>query len=187
MNTASNARRILQALDERLTADVELTLYGRAALHLGFPDPPSEFALSMDIDVILWVGQAQALAEATNFWQAIEETNQQFATEGLYVSHLFEETQVILRPNWRAERVRLAGDWSRLSLWRLGDLDLLLSKLMRDDPQDLRDALFIVGSSRITESAIHPAITEARIPDIPEIKEQFAVCCEKLLRSLRAA
>ena len=67
MNGASNAHRILTALGARLNADVELTLYGRAALHLGFPNPPAEFALSSDVDAVLWIGQAQALADQTNF------------------------------------------------------------------------------------------------------------------------
>jgi len=38
-----NAMIILDALDEYLEAGVELTLYGRAALQLGFPDPREEY------------------------------------------------------------------------------------------------------------------------------------------------
>jgi hypothetical protein len=58
----SNAERILRALDSHLNQVVELTLYGRAALQLGFPNPPEEYARSHDVDVVLWLGQAEELA-----------------------------------------------------------------------------------------------------------------------------
>ena len=64
-----------------------------AALSLGFESPPEEFGQSMDVDAILALGQAEALLESGNFWQAIEETNQILAESGLYVSHLFVETK----------------------------------------------------------------------------------------------
>ena len=83
----SNARRILDGLDARLEQDVELTLYGRAALHLGFDNAPEEFAWSKDVDAVLWLGQAEELAERTGFWDAtsdqdaIERCMQIFATD----------------------------------------------------------------------------------------------------------
>ena len=67
----NNAECILSALDDKLNTAVELTLYGRAALVLGFKDAPEEFAQSKDIDAILWIGQADELARTTNFWEAI--------------------------------------------------------------------------------------------------------------------
>jgi len=185
MNASDNARRILATLDAHLTAPVELTLYGRAALHLGLPNPPAEFALSFDVDAVLWMGQAQQLAEHTNFWEAVEQTNRELAEAGLYVSHLFEETQVILRPSWREARKRISGDWRYLSLWRLGDLDLLLSKLMRDDPQDMQDALFIARAARLDDATISGAFAEARVPTIAELQEQFAICRQKFLARWR--
>ena len=184
MNAESNARRILSAIDSRLNQKVELTLYGRAAIHLGFPQAPTEFALSLDVDAVLWVGQAQELADRTNFWEAVEDTNASLAPQGLYVSHLFEESQVILRPCWRAERVRLQGAWKQLELWRLGDVDLFLSKLMRRDPQDLSDALFIARASGLTKAAIQKALEEARVPEVAEIHEQFALCSKEILERL---
>lgn len=71
----TNAELLLQSLDERLNEPVELTLYERAALHLGFPNPPAEYALSRDVDAVLWIGQAEHLAENGNFWDAIEEVS----------------------------------------------------------------------------------------------------------------
>ena len=89
----THAEKLLAAVDERLDASVELTLYGRAALHLGFPNPPPEYAMSRDVDAVMWLGQAEELAERTNFWDVIEEVNALFADQELYISHFFEESQ----------------------------------------------------------------------------------------------
>jgi hypothetical protein len=180
----TNAERILHSLDTRLNAPVELTLYGRAALHMGFANPPAEYALSQDVDAVLWQSQSMELSAATNFWEAIDEVNQELAESGLYVSHLFAEDQVILRPVWRAQRVPIAGPWKKLKLSRLSDLDLLLSKLMRDDPIDLADATFIVRAGRLTRAQIEDAIRHARVPAIPEIQDNFLVAQKKLLSRL---
>jgi hypothetical protein len=66
-----------------LTKRVELTLYGRAALHLGFPQAPPEHAMSRDVDAVLWLGQAEELQEKTNFWEAIERVNQELSDQEL--------------------------------------------------------------------------------------------------------
>jgi hypothetical protein len=177
----TNAGLLLQAVDERLDEDVELTLYGRAALHLGFPNPPAEYALSRDVDAVLWIGQAEALAESGNFWPAIEDVNRLFSDQELYISHFFEETQVILTPDWRSQRIPIRGDWRRLRISRLGNEDLFLSKLMRDDPIDRTDAQFIIRAAPLSEAQIRAAIRNARVPPIPEIQEQFDRCAKRFL------
>jgi len=128
---------------------VELTLYGRAAFILGFEDAPKEFARSKDIDAVLWVGQADELARTTNFWEAVEEVNREFRDQELYISHLFEEDQVVLTREWRQQRSRVNGSWNKLMVYRLGDADLFLSRLMRNDPQDIADASFVVNRARV--------------------------------------
>jgi hypothetical protein len=177
----TNAEEILRALDASLNAPVELTLYGRAALLLGFADPPAEYARSQDVDAVLWLGQAEELAQRTNFWEATAALNERLATRGLYLSHLFTEDQVILRPNWRAHRVPLPGRWRQLTLQRLGDVDLLLSKLMRDDPLDQQDARFIISQAGLSVAQIQAALAQARVPAIPELQEQFALAARRLL------
>lgn len=177
----TNAERILASLDAKLDAPVELTLYGRAALLLGFQNPPSEFALSRDVDAVMWMGQAEELAEKTNFWEAIEEVNREFRDQELYISHFFEEDQVILTPNWKEQRSRITGPWSRLTLYRLGDVDLFLSKLMRDDALDFADATFIAQRAGLTTEHIRQAAESARVPQIAEIEEQFAICLSRFL------
>ena len=177
----TNAERILASLDAKLNASVELTLYGRAALLLGFADAPQEYALSRDVDAVMWLGQAEELAESTNFWEAIEEVNREFRDQELYISHFFEEDQVVLTPEWKSQRVPIAGAWTRLRLYRLGDVDLFLSKLMRDDPIDFADAKFIAERAGFDKEAIQKAIERARVPLIPEIEEQFKICSRRFL------
>jgi hypothetical protein len=181
MNSFTNARRILDTLDQLLDSRVELTLYGRAALHLGLPNAPEEVAYSRDVDAVLYMGQAEELAETTNFWEALEKTNETLAADGLYISHLFEESQVILRPVWRQERASISGPWTKLRVFRLSDPDLLLSKLMRDDPQDLRDALTIASARPMSLIEIESALEQAVVPPLAEIEEQFVICRRKFL------
>lgn len=182
----SHARDILQVLDEKLNSPVELTLYGRAALQLGFDPPLEEHALSRDVDAVLWLGQAEELKERTNFWEAVEAVNRELAERELYVSHFFTEDQVILQPDWKEHRVRIPGPWRHLDLYRLGNLDLLLTKLMRDDPLDRKDALFIVARSGLRAGDIETALHRARVPETPEIQEQFRDATRKLLEALRS-
>jgi hypothetical protein len=181
----NNAQRILSALDAKLNKPVELTLYGKAAFVLGFKNTPKEFARSKDIDAILWIGQADELARTTNFWEAVEEVNRTFRDQELYISHLFEENQVVLTPGWKDQRARINGTWKKLKVYRLGDVDLFLSKLMRNDPQDIADAKFVVGRAGWNQGTIARIISLARVPDIPEIREQFFICAAHFLRPKR--
>lgn len=181
----NNAKRILTALNSKLNSCVELTLYGRAALFLGFENLPQEYALSRDVDAVFWKGQAETLLETTNFWEAVNEVNMELADQDLYISHFFEDSQIILRPNWREQRVKINRPWHNLNLYRLGDIDLLLSKLMRDDPIDLEDALFIYEHANLDMEILKLSLQEARIPDIPEIKEQFELASQRFLETLK--
>ncbi len=178
------AERILNELDGLLDSDVELILYGRAAFVLGFPDPPVQFSQSSDVDAVLWIGQAEELAERTNFWEALETTNRNLEAEGFYMSHLFEETQVILTADWRENRQKIEGPWRHLKLSRLSDEDLLLSKLMRDDPQDRHDALFIVRWRGWSGEVLGKILDRAVIPDLRELREEYRNASASLLRLL---
>ncbi len=179
----TNAEQILRSLDSKLNAAVDLTLYGRAAIVLGFKNSPPESALSHDVDAVFWLGQTEELLQSSNFWTAVEAVNRELAGQELYISHFFEENQVILRPDWRSHRVRIQGGWIHLVVHRLGDIDLFLSKLMRDDSLDLADARFIVERAGLTDEQVRAAIASARVPDVPEIREQFEICTRRFLGS----
>ncbi len=84
-----------------------------------------------------------------------------------------------------AERIlTLLDDKKHLDLCRLGDADLLLSKLMRDDPIDQADACFIVQQAGFSPEAVRQILSQARVPDVPEIQEQFTLCSGKLLTAM---
>ena len=159
----NNAEMILTSLDRKLDARIELTLYGRAALVLGFDRSPVEYALSRDVDAVLWKGQAEMLLETTNFWEAVNQVNHELSDQELYISHFFEEDQVILRQDWQIHRVKVERSWHHLDLYRLGDIDLLLSKLMRDDPIDREDALFIYEQGRLDVATVTQALPERNL------------------------
>lgn len=177
----SNAEQILQALDEQLTGPVDLTLYGRAALQLGFTPARPEFAYSLDVDVVLWMGQADELLVHSNLWEAVERVNHQLAQSRLYISHFFEENQVILTKAWRANRIPLDGPWEKLRLHRLANEDLFLSKCMRADPLDLADARYIWRQSGWSRDDVRRIFLKAQVPDIPELAAEFECCQAKLL------
>lgn len=63
----NNPLRILQTLDRHLTKPAEITIFGRAALALGFPNSPAAFATTHDVDAILPLG-----------WLAAEDQNLDF-------------------------------------------------------------------------------------------------------------
>ncbi len=49
----ANPERLLLALDQSLDHRVQLIIYGRNALWLGFDDPPAVAAATFDVDAIV--------------------------------------------------------------------------------------------------------------------------------------
>jgi hypothetical protein len=172
----SHAETILQTLDRHLTIPVPLILYGRAALALGFNPPLPAAALSLDVDVILTVAQSAELDNCPAFWEALDAANTELQNAGLYLTHLFEESQVILRPEWKEHLAALPlSGLKKLQLFRPHALDLLLTKMMRGaDPQDMEDAGFIIRSASLTQRDVETAIRQARLPEVSEIRDAFA-------------
>ena len=139
-----NPSLILRTLDARLDHPVRLVLYGRAALQLGFSDPPSETAESKDVDAIIPLGDLDSLSADENFWDAQEATNLGLRPKGLYITHLFRADQVFLRRDWEQHLVAITRPPTRcLPLLRPATLDLILTKMMRGDaPQKIRSTTF---------------------------------------------
>jgi len=96
----SNPRRILQTLDKHLTAEVELNLFGRAAIGLGYSRANAAFHSTSDVDGILPLAWLEPSESHEDFWQAIQSANAELEPDGLYLTHLFRETDVILQPDW---------------------------------------------------------------------------------------
>ena len=172
----SNAARILTVLDGLLTRDASLIIYGRAAIALGFENPPPATLRSLDVDALLSTSYETAFADTPEFWEAQEELNRILQDEGLYMTHIFPADMVFLRPQWESEIVpTLRPTLKYLRLFRPATLDLLLTKMMRgNDEQDMQDIDFLIRHDRLTQSQIEGAFAEAVIPDNQELRDAFA-------------
>jgi hypothetical protein len=177
----NNPLRILQALDRHLTAPTELTLFGRAALALGYPNSPAAFGATSDVDAILPLAWLEAADENLGFWEAQQRTNAELAAEGLYLTHLFRELEVILTPDWLSHRVRVPAELARLTLFRPSTLDLILTKMARGDENDLADIRFLLQQEPLTAEQLSAAFERTRVPDVAEIRELFRGAQPKVL------
>jgi len=177
----SNPLQILQTLDRHLTAPFTLYVYGRSALALGFADAPADFHATMDVDAILPARDLRALEANEDFWLAQDRVNRELGDTGLYFTHLFEDRQVILTPDWLEQTVVLDKfDFTRLRLHRPSTADLVLTKLMRVDPQDRDDIRFLLKQPDMAPGQLDSALLVARVPDVAEIREAFRINCDWL-------
>lgn len=177
----NNPLRILQTLDRQLTAPAELTLFGRAALALGYAPAPATFATTQDVDAILPIPWLAAGDENLDFWEAQQRTNAELESEGLYLTHLFRELEVILTPDWLSFRARIPLELQRLVVFRPATLDLLLTKMARGDEDDLADIRFLLSREPLTADQLRAAFVRARIPDVPEMQAIFLATQPKVL------
>jgi hypothetical protein len=172
----NNPAEILLTLDGELDHEVSLVLYGRAALCLGFHQSPPAFQATQDVDAIISMAQLSVLTNDLQFWEAIDRTNHILSPKGLYITHLFAEDQVFLRPEWEnfITPIHIPG-LRHLKLFRPHALDLVLTKMMRgNDALDLDDIRFLANSENITMTEVEHAFSTVRIPeDIPEFTEAF--------------
>jgi len=170
-----NPSRILAALDRHLHAPFTLYVYGRSALALGYSAAPAAYRATMDVDAILPARELAAIEANEDFWQAQEQTNLELGDTGLYFTPLFEERQVILTPDWLEKTVALSGlGFRHLALRRPATADLVLTKMMRVDPQDREDIRFLTWQSDVTVEKVKNAVEQAILPDVVEIRQAFA-------------
>ena len=173
---ANNPVEILHTLDQQLDHEVKLVLYGRAALSLGFDHAPSHFQATQDVDAIISLSQLPVLTNDEQFWQSIERTNELLSPKGLYITHLFAEDQVFLRPEWEHCIVSIQSIKTNfLKLFRPHVIDLILTKMMRgNDALDIEDIRFLATTEKITVQEMDAAFASVRLPeDIPELNDAF--------------
>lgn len=173
--TNDNPTEVLLALDRELDHEVNLVLYGRAALCLGFSDAPMEFGTTQDVDGIIRLSQLPVLMEDNGFWEAQERANLLLEPLGLYITHLFSEDQVFLRPEWEQHLVPvLRPETCWLRLFRPHAVDLILTKMMLgNDAQDMDDVAFLVRKSSVTRAEMEVAFQQVRMPDLHELRDAF--------------
>lgn len=177
----NNPLHILQTLDRHLTQPAEITIFGRAALALGFPNSPAAFATTQDVDAILPLSWLDAADENLDFWQAQQKTNTELEPTGLYITHLFRELEIILPPDWLTHRVRVPVEFRNLAVFRPSTLDLILTKMARGDENDFADIRFLLGQESISVEELRAAFVRARVPDVSEIVELFQAAQPRVL------
>jgi hypothetical protein len=162
----NNPRRILEILDSFLGRETRIVLFGRAALTMGFGEEGKKFGTTLDVDAILPTVEMSRIEADSQFWEAIDRTNKQLEPSGLYVSHLFTDRQVALTKNWLEKTVKIPSEEYRfLRLSRPDAADLILTKMMRNDPEDLKDIAFI-----LEQEAIGPAVLEGAFKNVPALE-----------------
>jgi hypothetical protein len=177
----NNPLHILQTLDRHLTAPAEITLFGRASLSLGYPGSPPAYATTRDVDAILPLSWIAAEDENLDFWQAQQRTNAELQPQGLYLTHLFRELEVILTPEWLARRAPIPLELRHLAVVRPATLDLILTKMARGDETDLADIAFLLTCEPLAADQLRAAFARARVPEVPEIQTLFRAAQPKVL------
>ncbi len=174
---ADNPTIILQALDARLSHMVELTLIGKSALWLGFENPPTDYGVTQDVDAVVPEQQSDQMNEDLAFWDALTAANADLTSQGIYLTHIFEEWQIILRRDWFAQRVAIQRPrLNHLRLYRPATLDLILSKMMRgDDPQHMQEVRWMIAHEGILRTELEAAFASAHIPEDAEIVNSFQI------------
>ena len=170
-----NPTEVLLALDRELDHKVPLVLYGRAALCLGYSANPGDYGTTQDVDGIITLSQLPDLMNDGAFWAALERANQNLESRGLYITHLFSEDQVFLRPDWEQHIVPVNRPPTRwLRLYRPHAVDLILTKMMRgNDPQDMDDVVFLARHEGVTSEQMETAFACVRMPDVQELRDAF--------------
>ncbi len=171
----NNPERILQTLDRHLRQPTRIVLFGRAALALGYGIQGSVFGVTQDVDAILPAIEMARIEADRQFWEALEAANNELEPTGLYMTHLFTDEQVVLSTDWlqKIVPVRAAVAFGHLDLFRPSGIDLILTKMMRNDPQDVQDIRFLLAQKTITPAQLTGAFSDARVPPVPEIVQIF--------------
>ena len=169
----SNPIKILKSLDSHLTESIELVVYGKSAIYLMFPED-EKVGVTNDLDLIIPEIKISVFDKRLDFWDAVEKTNKELEHLGLYLSHIFDEHQIILHPDWFKSKIEIESIlFNNLSVFTPYPLDLIITKMMRVDPQDRNDIRFIFEKACIQEKDLLQRIEGAICPDVAEIKDAF--------------
>ncbi len=177
----SNPLQILLTLDKNLSLPAEITLFGRAALALGYDSAPTHFHNTLDVDGILPLDWLKQPDRHEDFWDSVQRTNSELEPDGLYLTHLFRETDVIIQPDWVVRRLPIDVGLQKLVVFRPSTIDLILTKMARADEDDLRDVSFLLKQEAYSRELLESAFAAARVPEVPEIHEIFIRARPKVL------
>lgn len=154
---------------------------------MGYGAAGRAFGVTQDVDAILPSVEMTRIEADRQFWEALDAANQELASAGLYMTHLFTDEQVILTAAWLSQLVPLpiSPGFLHLQVLRPSGLDLVLTKMMRNDPQDLDDIHFLITQENLQPSQLTHAFATARLPPVPEIVDAFAAMQPKVLAAAK--
>jgi hypothetical protein len=75
-----------------------------------------------------------------------------------------------------------AFEFARLRLMRPSTHDLILTKMMRVDPQDREDIQFLLRQADFSWAGFELCLQQARCPRVPEIQDAFKKNAEWIRR-----
>jgi hypothetical protein len=175
---ASPARLILETLDRHLTGPAHIRLLGGAALILGY----GRLRATEDADLLLDDSEVEALLNESGFGDAVEQTNDELAPLGLYLTHIWGPEQQILTADWRQNCRALQLELPRLTASVLGPIDLVCSKLARADDLDLDDIRWVVAHEQLDPAQVLLAARSATVPDV--LREVWSQALPRLASAL---
>jgi hypothetical protein len=152
---------------------------------LGYPASLPELHNTHDVDGILTLNWLKPPETHEDFWQAVQQTNIELEADGLYLTHLFREVDVILQSDWVNRRVPLYLKLEHLVVYRPAAIDLVLTKMARGDAEDLSDIGFLIQQEPITQEQLKTAFERARVPDVSEIQRIFRQAQPRVLAMAR--
>jgi hypothetical protein len=90
-----------------------------------------------------------------------------------------------LTPEWLDARIPLALGLRTLAVLRPSTVDLILTKMMRADENDLSDIRFLLSQESMSTAKLEDAFARARKPTLPEIGELFQAAKPKVVQFVR--
>jgi len=169
----SNPEIILNELNLLLSKPVELTIFGASALNLGFPGNLGE--QTRDVDLIIPAKDAPKIGANMDFWNAQVELNRRLEPDGLYMTHIFDDRQVILTKEWADARVPIdLPICDKIIAYRPSTSDLILTKMMRNDTEDKEHISFLLKQEEFTDERLFALFNDAVLPNEPIIRDIFS-------------
>jgi hypothetical protein len=170
---SSNPEIILNELNLLLSKPFELTIFGASALNLGFPGNMGE--LTRDVDLVIPAKDAPEIDVNEDFWKAQVELNKRLEPDGLYMTHIFNDHQVVLTKEWVRARVSVdLPTCDKIIAFRPSTSDLILTKMMRNDMEDKEHISFLLKQEEFTDERLLTLFSNAVLPDEPIIRDIFS-------------
>ena len=137
-------------------------LLGGAALDLVYDIE----RFSEDVDCICSLTEAQAI-DNDEFQDALAATNDVLEPRGLYITHIFDEDELVHLPDWTARLVSPPSDaptFRHFDYNAVSAEDIILSKFTRFDEKDRMDIEDLMRVRALTREAIDALIPSVVVP-----------------------